>query len=204
MTTSAGSTGAGNVATVASSNGKVIRRQKVVSADANKVGMFAKTEEVKPKQGVQVTNKNSTRFNKKENPYKGKLVGDSMTNDKNDKLKEGVLDASDEDGWMAKEQLYKISQYATKLHQIIGDTDDLEPWIQAKITKAADYMSSIKHYMEYEQINPRATDEPMEPAPMDTALELAQSMESVNPRIKKGLSRIFDSAQSDLAKSLVK
>ena len=152
-------------------------RQKVVSADANKVGMFAKTE------GVQVTNKNSTRFNKKENPYKGKLVGDSMTNDKNDKLKEGVLDASDEDGWMAKEQLYKISQYATKLHQMIGDTDNLEPWIQAKITKAADYMSSIKHYIEYEQVNPHPTDEPAEEPSMDTALELAQSMESVNPRI---------------------
>ena len=200
MTTSAGGTGAGNIATVAGSNGKVIRRQKTVSADANKVGMFARTEEVKPKQGEQVTNKNSTRFNKKENPYKGKLVGEHMK----DQIKEGVLDATDEDGWMAKEQLYKISQYATKLHQMIGDTDNLEPWIQAKITKAADYMSSIKHYIEYEQINPHPTDEPAEDASMDAALELAQSMESADPRIKKGMNRIFDSAQNDLANSLVK
>ena len=149
MTTSAGGTGAGNIATVAGSNGKVIRRQKTVSADANKVGMFARTEEVKPKQGEQVTNKNSTRFNKKENPYKGKLVGEHMK----DQIKEGVLDATDEDGWMAKEQLYKISQYATKLHQMIGDTDNLEPWVQAKITRAADALAAVKHYMEYLAVN---------------------------------------------------
>ena len=126
-----------------------------------------------------------------------------MTNEKNDKLKEGVLDAADEDGWMAKEQLYKIAQYAIKLHQQIGDTDNLEPWIQAKITKSADYMSSIKHYMEYEQVNPHPTDEPSEEEALEPAMDV-MGMESVDPRIKKGLSRIFTSANEDLATSLVK
>ena len=134
---------------------------------------------------------------------KGKLVGDSMTNEKNDKLKEGVLDASDEDGWMAKEQLYKIAQYAIKLHQMIGDTDNLEPWIQAKITKSADYMGSIKHYMEYEQVNPHPTDEPSDEEAIEPTVDLL-GMESVDPRIKKGLSRILTSATEDLATSLVK
>jgi len=177
-TSFAGSTSAGNVATVNAplGNGKMIRRQKVVSADANKVGMF-------PKEVIE--------------------KGDSMKNNKNDKLKEGVLDAADEDGWMAKEQLYKTAQYAIKLHQLIGDTDNLEPWIQAKITKAADYLSSIKHYMEYEQVNPHPTDEPSSEEAIEPTMDM-MGMESVNPRVKKGMSRIFGSAQEDLATSLVK
>jgi|TARA_B100000959_G_C14918105_1_gene598249 hypothetical protein len=64
-------------------------------------------------------------------------------------LAEGVLDASDDDGWMAKEQLYKSAKYAIELHAMITDNQDLEPWIQAKITEAADRLSSVKHYMEY-------------------------------------------------------
>ena len=199
-TASAGSTSAGNVATVNTplGNGKMIRRQKVVSADANKVGMFPKTEALK--QGKQVTMKNSKQ-NNKENPYKGKLVGGAMSENK--KIKEGVLDASDEDGWMAKEQLYKTAQYAIKLHQLIGDTDNLEPWVQAKITKAADYLGSIKHYMEYEQVNPHPTDEPSSEEAIEPTADLI-GMESVNPRVKKGMNRIFGSAQEDLATSLVK
>ena len=199
-TASAGSTSAGNVATVNTplGNGKMIRRQKVVSADANKVGMFPKTEALK--QGKQVTMQNSKR-NNKENPYKGKLVGGAMSENK--KIKEGVLDASDEDGWMAKEQLYKTAQYAIKLHQLIGDTDNLEPWVQAKITKAADYLGSIKHYMEYEQVNPHPTDEPSSEEAIEPTADLI-GMESVNPRVKKGMNRIFGSAQEDLVTSLVK
>ena len=69
-------------------------------------------------------------------------------------LKEGVLDHSDEDGWMAKEQLYKAAKYSAELHEMISDTENLEPWIQAKITKASDYLGAVKHYMEYERINP--------------------------------------------------
>ena len=68
-------------------------------------------------------------------------------------LMEGVLDSTDEDGWMAKSQLYKLSKYAIELHGMIGDTDNLEPWVQAKITKAADYIGAVKHYMEYMAVN---------------------------------------------------
>jgi hypothetical protein len=68
-------------------------------------------------------------------------------------LMEGVLDDTDEDGWMAKSELYKIAKYAIALHGMIQDTDNLEPWVQSKITKASDYLSSVKHYMEYLAIN---------------------------------------------------
>ena len=78
-------------------------------------------------------------------------------------LMEGVLDATDEDGWMAKSQLYKLSKYAIELHGMIGDTEELEPWVQAKITKATDYLGAVKHYMEYLAVS---TEYPEEPAPV--------------------------------------
>ena len=72
---------------------------------------------------------------------------------KHKNISEGVLDVTDEAGWMAKSQLYKIAKYAGELHSMIADTDELEPWMQAKITKAADYMGAVKHYMEYNMVS---------------------------------------------------
>jgi hypothetical protein len=51
---------------------------------------------------------------------------------------------------MAKADLYKLANYSHKLFQQIQDEDQLEGWVQAKITKAADYIASVYHYMEYE------------------------------------------------------
>jgi len=67
-------------------------------------------------------------------------------------IMEGVLDDTDDDGWMAKSELYKLSKYAIQLHGMIQDNENLEPWVQSKITKAADYISSVKHYLEYVQM----------------------------------------------------
>ncbi len=53
---------------------------------------------------------------------------------------------------MAKADLYKLHQYAAKLHRLIADDQELEGWVQSKITKAADYISSVYHYLEYEQM----------------------------------------------------
>jgi len=64
-------------------------------------------------------------------------------------LMEGVLDDTDDDGWMAKSELYKLAKYAITLHGMIQDSDNLEPWVQSKITKASDYIATVKHYMEY-------------------------------------------------------
>ena len=51
---------------------------------------------------------------------------------------------------MAKADLYKLASYAHKLYQQIEDDQQLEAWVQAKITKAADYIASVYHYLEYE------------------------------------------------------
>ena len=72
---------------------------------------------------------------------------------KHKNISEGVLDVTDEEGWLAKSQLYNIAKDAGELHQLIGDTDQLEAWMQAKITKAADYMAAVKNYIEYNMVS---------------------------------------------------
>ena len=58
----------------------------------------------------------------------------------------------DHEASMAKSDLYKAAKYAAELEQMIHDGEELDGWVQAKITKAADYLSSVKHYLEYEKM----------------------------------------------------
>jgi hypothetical protein len=54
---------------------------------------------------------------------------------------------------MARADLYKLAKYAIKLHELIRtipEDQGLEGWVQSKITKASDYISSVYHYLEYE------------------------------------------------------
>jgi|TARA_R100000030_G_scaffold84135_2_gene67217 hypothetical protein len=59
-------------------------------------------------------------------------------------------DHTDEEGNMAKSQLYKMAKYAIMLHDALEDDTQLEAWVQSKITIASEYMSKVKHYLEYE------------------------------------------------------
>jgi hypothetical protein len=56
----------------------------------------------------------------------------------------------DHEGAMAKADLYKLANYSIKLFKQLESEQQLEGWVQAKITKAADYIASVYHYMEYE------------------------------------------------------
>lgn len=58
--------------------------------------------------------------------------------------------AGRDEGAMARADLYKLANYSKKLFHLIHDDQELEGWVQAKITKAADYIASVYHYLEYE------------------------------------------------------
>ena len=60
------------------------------------------------------------------------------------------LDHPDDEGRMAKSQLFRAAKYAQEIMDNISDDDELEAWVQSKITKAADYLGAVKHYLEYE------------------------------------------------------
>ena len=62
----------------------------------------------------------------------------------------GKDDYTDDEGRMAKSQMYKTGKYAMKLHDMLDDMEQLPAWVQAKLTKASDYLSGVYHYLDYE------------------------------------------------------
>lgn len=74
------------------------------------------------------------------------------------KVQEGLADLADaaerdHEVQMARADLYKIAKYAIKLHDMLKNVSEeqgLEGWVQSKITKAADYIGSVYHNLDYE------------------------------------------------------
>jgi len=73
-------------------------------------------------------------------------------------IQEGLADLAqkaemDHEVQMARSDLYKIAKYAIKLHEMlkgVSEAEGIEGWQQSKITKAADYMGSVFHSLEYD------------------------------------------------------
>ena len=54
---------------------------------------------------------------------------------------------------MARSDLYRTAKHSIMLHKILQSLPEeqgLEGWVQAKITKAADYIETVWHYLSYE------------------------------------------------------
>ena len=82
----------------------------------------------------------------------------------------GLVDGEiDKEGQMAKRQLSDIADYSQELMGMLQDETQLESWVQAKLTKAADYIKTVKHYVEYgmeegayDQVSAEMPDMPVE------------------------------------------
>ena len=61
------------------------------------------------------------------------------------------VDPDGYEGRMTKGNLFKIAEYAQSLHDLIGDDENLEPWVEEKIAVAAHMMDSVGHYLQYEK-----------------------------------------------------
>ena len=74
------------------------------------------------------------------------------------KTNEGLADLADvaerdHEVQMARSDLYKLAKYSIKLHEMlknVSEAEGIEGWQQAKITKAADYISSVYHTLDYD------------------------------------------------------
>ena len=73
--------------------------------------------------------------NAPEMPYSGPKTGSKI---------------DDLEGEMAKDQLLHIAKYAISLAGALEDNQELEGWVQSKITLAKDYVSKVRHYLENE------------------------------------------------------
>jgi hypothetical protein len=98
-------------------------------------------------------------YNKTHKKYRQYVVKNETKEENMSKaIKEGLADLAgraeaDHEVQMARADLYKIAKYAIKLHDMlkgVSEEQGLEGWQQAKITKAADYIGSVYHNLDYD------------------------------------------------------
>lgn len=109
---------------------------------------------------------------------------------------------ADDESDMAKSQLKSIQSNASKLMSMIGDKEQLDAWVQAKLTKAEDHLNSVEGYLAGEDAQERGLNEGMGSdllKKVEKAIEALSNLHSntsTNSNIpttdKLGLLRAFD------------
>lgn len=105
-------------------------------------------------------------------------------------LTEGVLDSDDDDGFMARSQLYFMARDAITLHGMIDDRDDLEPWVQSKIAQSSEAIDAVRRYTEYNAQKQPEMEPGMEPAmepEMEEGYEVLPPMDKEKYQERDGL-----------------
>lgn len=95
------------------------------------------------------------------------------------------LDFEDHEVNMAQSDLYRLSKKSLMLHELMqqmGDQQQLEGWVQAKITKAADYVDSVWNYLSYQMQFPNDYEMQEATIPPATATTLGQQQNSASSR----------------------
>lgn len=103
----------------------------------------------------------------------------------NDFLKENIVDDAavmhqDHEVQMARKECYHSAENAIKIHQLlqqISETQGLEGWVAAKITLASDYLTTVREYLEYQQLS---GGQPEEPLNMVTVAEEIDDTEAID------------------------
>lgn len=57
----------------------------------------------------------------------------------------------DHEAKMARSDLKRLVEYSAKLYSMIEESDELDGWVQEKISLAADYIGNVYHYLDYEK-----------------------------------------------------
>jgi hypothetical protein len=90
----------------------------------------------------------------------GKIEGEDLAKlrTKKENLNEENPDnpdvVDDHEGQMAKADLMAINKHSKEIYNMLGDDEELEGWVQSKITKAAEYMNAVYNNMNYEKNKP--------------------------------------------------
>lgn len=67
---------------------------------------------------------------------------------------------------MINSQLHSLTTNTERLKSLVAQFDELEPWVQSKLTLAEDYISTITHYLEYEAGKHQETGQMAPPTPV--------------------------------------
>ena len=90
-----------------------------------------------------VNNQNSVLLESPDMP----IVGQEQTGDY-------TKDPDGYEGEMAKRSLYHMAAQAQQLHDMIMEDENLKPWVQDKISKAANYLEKAFKAITYDKQNP--------------------------------------------------
>ena len=93
------------------------------------------------------------------------------------------MNYNDYEGRMAKQNLFNLHKYSKELFEMIHDYQEMESWVQEKIAKAADYIGSVKHYLEYEMEHP----EDKNAFDSDEYYEHVQHIDDIIPELKRSI-----------------
>ena len=69
-----------------------------------------------------------------------------------DETVEGQDQELDYEGYMTKSQLFKIGEYALKLHDMIQDGENLPEWMQSKVSQMEKDVGSVYHALNYDKV----------------------------------------------------
>jgi hypothetical protein len=83
----------------------------------------------------------------------------------------------DNEGSMMKSQLRQIASANEKLMSMVKDDDNLPEWVQSKVTKATDYIRSVRDYLESEKMEEKT----LTPAELKKREKIAKAIERDNP-----------------------
>ena len=86
-----------------------------------------------------------------------------------------------DEGGMAISQLKTAKSAVEELMSIIKDDDNLPEWVQSKLTKAVDYMDSVRDYMSSEKSN---VQEAAKNALHPSKVEIGDDVSFIHPRTK--------------------
>ena len=76
-----------------------------------------------------------------------KHIAHQMIQNSSVKIRKVVKEGQDKEGKMAKYDAKEACQDAQDVFNMIDEYDDLPEWLEAKITKASDYLNSVKDYL---------------------------------------------------------
>lgn len=78
------------------------------------------------------------------------VVAEKQLSDGYDELDSDCGCGQDGEGQMFKAQLLSIMKNAQKLYHMVDEEDELEDWVQSKITLSEDYLQAVYGYMVYQ------------------------------------------------------
>jgi hypothetical protein len=125
-----------------------------------------------------------------------------------DMLNEDDWMQADDESDMAKSQLKSIQSNVSKLMNMIDDEEQLDAWVQSKLTKAEDYLNSVEGYLAGEDAQARGLNENVNESLAKKVEEVVKSLTTLHKNTsnnsnipetdKKGLLRAFDMLKGDL------